>query len=223
MIRKLALSAACLVISNLSLALSGYQIELIVFSHLNGDSFNSETWPVLTNPLPTSAKAINLNTTEANKDFTPTTQYKLNTILYRLSKHPNYKILLHKAWYESLEQLNSPTTIKLTGGKNYQSSVDELMGNVTVSLNRYFDVKFDLTLAFPQEQVQQLTDNEKYLQQPYTFISLQQTRRTKSQELNYIDHPLYGVLFEIIPVKDFQPSNAETTSTKESPIPTPSS
>ncbi|MBS0351525.1 MAG: hypothetical protein JSR33_10145, partial [Proteobacteria bacterium] len=45
-----------------------------------------------------------------------------------------------------------------------------------------------------------LTNIEHYSNQADVRFNLIQNLRMKSEELNYIDHPLYGVLIKIIPL-----------------------
>ena len=137
----------------------------------------------------------------------------------RIYKHSRYKTILHLAWRESLIKMATKTTIHFYGGELYDDQGNaislvtnestsyypdqnwQLNGTFTISLQRYFDVNLNLVLAIPKQKIADLT-NQKLAKSPQVFkyFKLLQSRRTRSKEINYIDHPLYGVLFKITPI-----------------------
>lgn len=201
MLRKSGLSLLLCLFTQASVALTGYHVELIVYSHLNQSGFNNETWSTADNSAAANY-GLSLSSLKTNLNLHSVTanQFTLSDFAKKLSNSPNYKILLHTAWYESLAQLDKSTTIQLNGGDRYTNGLSEMNGHVTVRMNHYFDVNFNLTFAIPNAVLEKLTQDKKYLNQPFVFIPLKESRRTKSKELNYVDHPLYGVLFKITPV-----------------------
>ena len=64
----------------------------------------------------------------------------------------------------------------------------ELDGTFKVSLNRYLHVNTDLQF------IDHTTD------EPLSY-SLIDSRRVKSGEIHYIDHPAFGVIFKITPLE----------------------
>jgi hypothetical protein len=210
MIRNFLISFFLLLFSCDCLATTGYQFELIIYSHINSKAFNSEQWPPLSN-LSTNLKNAQVFETVPSDDFV------LKEEENRIKKYSHYKILLHVAWQESLFKLAKPSVIHLYGGRIFDDQGNviktimdesepfdnnqnwEMNGTVSINLKRYFDLGFNLLFAMPYQQARDLADDDQTLSQPFVFISLNQTRRTKSGELNYIDHPLYGILFKIVP------------------------
>ncbi|MBV1914804.1 MAG: peptidoglycan binding protein CsiV [Pseudomonadales bacterium] len=73
-----------------------------------------------------------------------------------------------------------------------------------------FDFGFPTTPSeFPEEIDEELAAIPFYIRQPrrvVTFV-MQQKRRMKSKELHHLDHPLLGVLVEVIP---YEPEEIET-------------
>ena len=90
-----------------------------------------------------------------------------------------------------------------------------LSGTIKVVLGRYLHVYTDLLLNVPSQpfigkggltrQVEDtaVIDNPSALPAPggtLTAVHMIQQRRTRSRVLNYMDHPLLGILFEIWPI-----------------------
>ncbi|OGO92667.1 MAG: hypothetical protein A3F10_00475 [Coxiella sp. RIFCSPHIGHO2_12_FULL_42_15] len=215
--RNFVLAILLFLTSPLAFATTAYQFELIVFAHIDAASFQSEQWSAL------SKESVNVNSTlNSGVTLLSPAQFVLTDEQRRLNQYSHYETLLHLAWRESLTELNKSHSIHLYGGHLYdndghiiQTSSNEslpyspsqhwqLNGKVTVRLERYFDLNFNLLLAVPSHEVAKLTSNSQMfnLSQPFTYIQLAQRRRSRSQELNYLDHPLYGVLFKIVPINE---------------------
>ena len=64
---------------------------------------------------------------------------------------------------------------------------------------RYIDLKFNLLFAQPLSTISGANDYSN-TQGRFAYFRLQQNRRMRSRELNYIGHPLYGVLVKVVPV-----------------------
>ena len=124
---------------------------------------------------------------------------------------------MHLAWQQQVNTPSEAKAIQLYGGAGYsangatpidnpdesvpfhQSAKWQVNGQVKVSVNRYFNLHFNLTFSEPLQLIQSL-DSKNYfsnIQTPYITFQLNQNRRTRSNELNYIDYPLYGLLFEV--------------------------
>lgn len=221
MLRNSAIKAMLCLIASPCFAFNGYQVEILVFSNINATTFNTEHWPA------SSSDSINLSNTvvpKTNADIhglqkVSPSHFILGAEQNRIVKFSPYKIVLHMAWRESFVKLNQLTKIHLYGGQLYdnngrviQTVVDEslpysptqnwqLNGKVALRLDRYFNMNFNLLFALPNGQVAALkSDNLSINPNQFTYIHLTENRRLRSQELNYIDHPLYGVLFKIVPV-----------------------
>ncbi len=231
----------CLAIPTITMADQAYQVELIIFSHPLSKGVSQEQWPQDAITLPNLDDTTTLNETNTNNELNseinnsqqantnkpellPTTQWKLTSEEQHLRRHPDYHILLHEAWLQTIpSNAKKPTRIHLFGGKGYQhngkviaiddteiaphydqASTWQVNGVMSLYLNRYINTQFNLAFAMPTSQFEALNHNPqsaKPSHQAFTYLMLNQKRRTKSNELNYIDHPVYGILMKVIPIK----------------------
>jgi len=189
-----------------------YQIEVIAFSQLNSGGLDSEQWPNIEPHLDFS--------TASNFALLPSNQFKLEPVLHSLEKNPQYKILLHIAWRESLAQLNQTHKIHLYGGQAFdengkklsgfisdqqtpygQAAVWQVNGLMSVSLDHYFNLGMNLYFAEPINELKSTSQNGYFspADDGLFYFHLQENRRCKSGELNYFDYPISGVLVEIFP------------------------
>ncbi len=192
-------------------AINGYQFELIIFSHITKESYQSEKWPKL------NSIALDIDTLMTQINPLAPQYYHLAKEQMRLSNNPNYRSLMHIAWIETREKLNKPVTLHLYGGRLFNEDGKiiadisdesrlysikqnwEVNGTLTINLARYFDLNFRLLFAEPYQQVKPYLSHSNSKKRFY-YTLLQQTRRTRSKQLNYIDHPLYGILMMITPL-----------------------
>lgn len=169
-----------------------YQIDLIIFTQINDQAMHSENWsntllqPSLKNSIyPEFNPALGLQK-EAKK----------------IKQQPNYKIILHTSWQQNITAKRYAEWIHIYGGQPYNSQGQpiqpndnrlptywELNGKIKISKSNFFDVYTDLYLTLP-------TENQNNIIPLHTF-TMQQHRRTKLNQLNYLDHPLFGVLIKI--------------------------
>lgn len=166
-----------------------YRIDLIVFSHVNQQTLASESWPnTLKTPVIKNVSKIN-----------PAKKLGLTKEANKLSAQSDYKILLHTSW---MQNINNSKWIHVYGGQPYDAKGQpiqpddnrmptywELNGKIKLAKNTFFDIYTNLYLTIP-------TSNGKNIIPLRTF-SLRQHRRTKLNQLNYLDHPLFGVLIKI--------------------------
>lgn len=188
-----------------------YQVELIVFDNSKDAKLQSEHWPSHP-PMPAIEDTIALNDYQSDIDhqllqLLPSKYFKLSPSHWALSKKAHKPVFLHIAWqlelskpyktqrfhvyapfdpsYNSAHQL--PTYDRYTNW-----AID---GVISISRSNYINFNADLIFHPPQ----QLTDlSGKHIE----AIALHQKRRLRTQELHYIDHPLYGILVEVTAVED---------------------
>lgn len=195
-----------------------YQIEVIIFSHLNATSLASEQWAEPQTAQLTAYTDLNnnLDPEHINLQYIGPSNQFLTPTIKKLKKN-HFPIILHLAWQQQFDSSDAKTTIHLYGGRAYAddgSMLDNVMdqttpstmyqhwqlnGEVTINVNRYFNVGFNLYFSEPLSTLKLLDNTNYFNSQPGEFYQfhLLQTRRTRSKELNYMDSPLYGILFEI--------------------------
>ena len=158
----------------------------------NTDTNNVDT----ANSLPTQP------TTEPSTQTTPITlvspnHYKLNRTAQRIASNPNDHILLHTAWLQPIQA--TPLTIALPS-PNSTSNPDDpdlnttpLIGWITLSKHKYIDISTSLLLLEQSENALGFLSSGQSNQ---SFL-LKQKRHMRTKELNYFDHPRFGMLIEI--------------------------
>lgn len=215
--------------------ISSYQVEIIVFSQLSQQTVDSEHWPQRALQQPNPAY-LNLDQDSDGYNVSAPDQLFLTNQYNKISNKQQYTVLMHKGWVIPRATLNNGILLHLFGGKRYDNSVDtqssidgsasysttalsELDGTVRIKLNRYFNLSFNLMLNEPNSLIKSLSDNDYFASNtaPYISFKLMQTRRMRSNELNYIDHPLLGVLVKILPHKDTPATAAPIPSVNLAP------
>ena len=174
-----------------------YQIEVIVFSHFTKEGLKSEYWSMTPNWM-----TIPPNTIELSEDqILPKDRWVLKGIENRL-KNNQSKVLLHLAWREDTAAARRGQRVHLYGGTIYQDGQRELNGTFSIQLQRYFDIKLNLHFLVPISAIGYFNRSTiiRDDQSNYVNFNINQKLRMRSQELNYVDHPLYGVLIQITPL-----------------------
>jgi len=174
-----------------------YHFELIVVSHISAQNLGEyqdieKQIAVPASPdIPEAAPLL------------PSSPYLLNKEQTTLDQNDKYHTLLHLAW----EQPVSPGQVYDIPLSN--EAIDEtadlypLHGRMRIRLDHYFDISFHLTLSIPVEHIEKiLAVRFPNHTSAWAYFPLSQVRRMRSNELNYIDSPLYGVLIKIFPVED---------------------
>ncbi len=101
---------------------------------------------------------------------------RLSGIASRLSKKAGYTPILHQVWIQTVVSKKNAKLVRLT------SSSTPMDGTIKVSVNRYLHVDLDLLLKTGKS------------------YRLQESRKMRSKQIHYIDHPMMGVLVLITPV-----------------------
>jgi hypothetical protein len=172
--------------------LQSYDVELVIFQHL-GSSESPESWALESaaagermsipdeEPTPFSAQSAAPPTTAAFPALAPA-KFKLTAVEDTLRRSRKYRPLAHIGWtqpgfprteakYFPLSSLVDPST--------------GVVGQVALSRGRYLHLTLDLVFAPPEE------GGQRYV--------VRQTRRMRSNERHYFDHPRFGVIAIITP------------------------
>ncbi len=207
-----------------------YQVEMIIFSHIQTPNLNSERWPILESSQvdlrhvwqlkPLAQRDQTNNDKPASYQILPNYYLHLTKQRALLAKMDRYQPLLHITWYQDVLTPKDAHWLHIFGGKgfdnsgkivaeNYDGSAQynqathwQVDGLVRIGVKRYFDASYKLAFATPTETIQSLSQNDNFkgLDTPLVYFNLNQTRRMRSNELNFIDHPLYGIIMKITPL-----------------------
>ena len=133
----------------------------------------------------------------------------LDKVARSLRRSSRYDMHLHSAWVQPLD--NEGTPILLQTGQHYDD-IFEIDGTVTISRNRYLHVDTDLwfteftqrpgatnDLKVDADISENYPDLVAHARQRGTHVPvqsyrMQQSRRMRSGEMHYLDHPFFGLI-----------------------------
>jgi len=126
------------------------------------------------------------------------------------------RILFHGKWIQDVPPRESPDPILIQAGRklSFPDPVHELEGTVSVTLGRYLHFQTELFFHGPglglTPVAAALTATGEpvldSMEPPIThFMRLSESRRMRSTEIHYLDHPKLGVVVRIDPVEIPQP------------------
>lgn len=182
-----------------------YQVEVIVFERLDEEGLLAESWrpdpgqpPIdqsirLTRPGETPLEGSGPHAYR----LLDTSQLQLLNSFKRLSNAKNFRPVLHYAWRQpGLPRAASRWTHTYVPSQGLIEAVTTfaflppppplLDGTLRVYLTRYLHVEVDL--LYHRSGVE-------------TPFRLRASRRMRSGELHYLDHPMFGVLVLVTPVE----------------------
>lgn len=173
--------------------LPAYDVELIIFQHLSSEA-TEEVW----NLELSKGEGLEIPDEDATpfdpvgpSSPEPTTQtfpplaaskMKLGAIEDTLRRSRNYRPLAHFGWTQPGYARNAAPTISIDGLVPAGSG---LAGQIALSRGRYLHLTLDVVFTPPD------APDERYV--------LHQSRRMRSNERHYIDHPKFGVIAVITP------------------------
>jgi hypothetical protein len=172
-----------------------FQIEVVVFARDDSASGSEEIWPS------DSGVIEHGNTRIANYADAPRGGWRLTGAKQRL-RSAGMTPLVHRAWAQPVYNKRNARSVPLRAGSDIAPGVPRAEGLITVSVNRYLHVELDMLLRGKMGGAPLLPGEF----QNYRF---KQHRRMRSKELHYIDHPLMGVLIEILPLENQASSDDE--------------
>ena len=168
--------------------LTSYDVELVIFRTLSSGATNEE-WSAEGAPGTTTNADVGEAQAEAAPPTAPTATFpplpasklKLTAIAETLRRSRRYQPLAHFGWTQPGYPRSDARFIP----------VDSVIGSITAGIGgrialargRYLHLTLDLVLTGE--------DGQSYV--------LQQTRRMRSNERHYIDHPKFGVIALVSP------------------------
>jgi len=198
-----------------------FTVEIIVFDDLDGEDLHAEHWPADPGE-PSLEDAVELVHPHEGGPGEAARTYRLvnrstlalNDVRRSLRRSARYRPFLHVGWRLPALSHGAARPVRIgphlgersTGGPGSDDGErPAVQGAVKVSLARYLHVELDLVYRRPGNDAIG-TSNAG----PARF-RLVSERRMRSGELHYIDHPLFGVLVLIEPLR--------TTSRSVRPFP----
>lgn len=229
-IRCLFIALACLFLNQAIAADNSsnakqYQVEIIIYSQITPQAVQSEQWPITPAFQLPSSRYVNLvqaaddtPITDNQIQLLPAKDFKLKHVQRRINNNPDYKTIMHIAFRTAAQSPRQAVPIHIQGGTSFLPNGDhangtestdgiqqQVNGMISLNVQRYFNVAFNLTFSAPLQQIASLSKDNYYntLDSGLMHFHLLQNRRMRSNELNYIDFPLYGIVMKIFPIKQY--------------------
>lgn len=167
-----------------------YSVEYIVFENKPLGNHALEAWKK--EPFQMPIEALELDPLSDKKAFSPLNinQQQLHGVANRLKKLSSYSPIAHGGWIQPLEKNDPLQAIQIV----QQAGTIQLEGSITFHRKRYLHLDLDLQLS----EMVPSTYNDDYFAnntiEPATLYRLKETRRIKTSDSHYFDHPRFGVL-----------------------------
>ncbi len=143
----------------------------------------------------------------------PPENFRLQRAANRISRRGLGRIVFHGRWLQVVPAREAPDPILVQGGEQLSPPFPshELIGSVGVTLGRYLHFKADLFFHGPGLGLEPavaamdasgeglLLESERMVSTA-GYMQLSESRRMRSEELHYLDHPKLGVVVRIDPV-----------------------
>lgn len=124
----------------------------------------------------------------------------LETEVKLINRRQHLRPLVHTAWTQAVPPRNAPAPIWMSYGDHQE----RLSGSVSVTVERYLHFTADLWYSGSALDWQPLpagvTTSSQADAAEIVSLRLHQSRRMRSRELHYLDHPKLGILVQIDPV-----------------------
>jgi hypothetical protein len=159
-----------------------YDVEIIVFRNLAGQT-DGEQWPEADAPMPDAYRHPARDAAAADLTTSPR---RLQRIADALDRSGADRVLEHRAWRQTAHDRSRavPLPVNAAGG--------QLDGTVTLVRERFLHLDVDLVLQ--------------------SIYTLDETRRVRSGERHYFDHPMFGVIAEVTPYSAPAPAAPQETA-----------
>lgn len=182
-----------------------FQVEIVVFETLALKGWTEEFW---SDDIP----ILNLGDDDVmNAPSVKPEYFMLNDEVSKMTTRMGYNVLFHQAWVVNAlpEKQAKPLYISVLPEKDYQSRLE---GTLLFYKSRYPHIELNLELErkiplvirtdFAKNQNMQ----EDLLPEFWRF-QLKESRKIKTGQIHYLDHPIFGALVEIKYLPDFKPNS----------------
>ena len=159
-------------------------------------------------PLPVSARDRLLRAIEefegelVNQSLSVRTDFDLTPHVKAINRQRTLRPLLHQRWLHAVPPRASPATVLLSA---QQTDTTGIEGFLNLSVGRYLHIAPTIWYHAPllgQAPVVDLPGATPMItERTDGYLELEQSRRLRSEELHYIDHPKLGVLVQLTPIE----------------------
>jgi len=164
-----------------------YSVEYIVFENKPLGNQHLEPWSKAPFTLPNSARVLNEDVSAQEFSLLKVGQQQLHGVLSRLKSLSSYQPLAHGGWIQPLAKNSKLQPIAMS----VVTANQQLEGSINFHRGKYLHLDFDLQLS--EMPALPTYDNTDISLTPHLY-RLTESRRVKTGESNYFDHPRFGVI-----------------------------
>ncbi len=195
-----------------------YSVEYIIFENIISTEHYLEPWSKEPLHVPNDAIVLNTHSTQTNFSSLTLKQQQLHGAANRLKQLAAYQAMIHNGWIQALNTQIKPLPVLV----RQQVGRQQLEGTITLHRGKYLHLNLDIQLSEQDlltNRGHTETDNPTFLSP--TLYRLKQTRRIKSGEINYFDHPRFGVICLVTEIDAPYSASQPTVVTVEEPAQLP--
>ncbi len=200
-----------------------YQFEVLVFQRIAAGAGSTEHWP-LDPGEPSRDNAVYLSRGSAvvnNRAIPfiqlPAEEQQLADTWQTLRRSRDYRPLYLMAWRQQVMAPEQAIPVYFSLPSDDGSGLPKLEGRVSFGLKRFLHMETDVLLRLAAAAEAGGQDSLSY-PPSYQAYRMQETRRMRSGQLNYLDHPVLGV---IAVAERYEPPVVEQTPPPAEPAPEP--
>ena len=205
--KLITIVALSLLSSSTALAVSAtvsgtlYEVEILVFKNLLPDLEGNEMWTVpMRADIPSGDGELNTEIQDTPiavyvTGRLPKQDSQLSMASEVLTAHNDYEILMHKKWVQNAEAKSASKLLQTLSDTQPDTGLD---GSVRFYVSRFFHLDVDIGLRESDSVFPMSGDGDEMTAQVYRII---EDRRIKTGDINYFDHPKFGVLVQVNAIK----------------------
>ncbi len=204
-----------------------FDIEIILFAHGSKGAGSTESWPMdpghpnwsqtttIQPDVSPPTTIVDLSEEKIATEASPLEllsddQWRLTAEEEQLKRTKGrIEPLLHLAWRQPVLGKTKAIPIYLRTSETVQSGLPRLEGVITVSVQRYLHVDLDLLLNQSASRLSTESESGLLLNDDAKSFRYIGTRKMRSSELHYMDHPKMGALILISRYEQPEPTEQE--------------
>lgn len=147
--------------------------------------------------------------TQASYRWAPTSEHMLRGSAAVLTRRFNHQVLLHGRWVQPVPPRDAADPLYVQVGPRF-SDTHLLEGTLGVTLGRYLHFRAQLVyrepgfgqapISLPHPVQQEAAIHPPLPAEKAGYMVLAESRRMRSEEVHYLDHPKLGIIVRIDPV-----------------------
>ena len=183
-----------------------YTIEVAIFERLSEAALAEERWPERIDEsrsglsFSASDRARVKVLTAGRAEASSVVKVSRKSLAYgglmsRMARSGQFRPLVHMGWRQPGLSKTEAVPVSVSGASSASPEASEVRGTLRLYRSRYLHLEANLVLAKPVAAYAPANTNSA------TRFSLRESRRMRSGELHYLDHPLFGMLVRVTPFR----------------------